>query len=241
MLQGNITKNVKDRSLISNVGKALNNALKNTLFLEAIRNLNWSRGYSWYVELDGVPNPFQRGGVIGLPVTDVTIRIADGKTHQWEAGIETLVVPLGRNYQTITLTFIDDEQGTMCTFFERWYNMIYTSGRGVLPLQECVKQITITKTKSTRSNIRRHTASIDGEQKTVIGRDFLVFPHNSFEESEKLESGPRTYNIDLIVAKQLNADYGNPAEIPGQKSIMGIDIGDLTSGRGILDKLADYI
>ena len=53
----------------------LNKVVKNALFLEALRNLNWSRGYSWYVELDGVPNPFQRGGVIGLPVTDINFQI----------------------------------------------------------------------------------------------------------------------------------------------------------------------
>ena len=43
--------------------------------MEAMRNLAWSRGYLWYVELDGVPNPFQRGGVLGLPCKSITFTV----------------------------------------------------------------------------------------------------------------------------------------------------------------------
>lgn len=227
---------------IGNFGNALNNSLKSALFLEALRNLNWSRGYNWYVELDDVPSPFHRGGVIGLPVTSVTVTVANGATYDWEAGLEKLSVPLKKeNYYNIDLNMYDDEQGTIVTFFERWYNSIYNSFKGVLPLNEACRCITITKTKSTRATAYRHIESRDGQQSKVPGRSFLVFPYGTLEEAEKIDSGPRTYTVHLRVANVLDADYGNPSEKLGQKSIFGIDIGAISTEEGFLSKVADYI
>lgn len=227
---------------LGNIGNALNNSLKSVLFLEALRNLNWSRGYNWYVELDGVPNPFQRGGVLGLPVTNVTLTVANGTTYDWDAGLEKLSVPLRKeNTYEIDLTMYDDEQGTIVTFFERWFNMIYNSYNGVLPLNEACKCITITKTKSTRATAYRHIQDIKGEASKVPGRSFLVYPYGTLEEAEKIESGPRTYTVRLKVANVLDADYGSPTEKLGQKSIFGIDIGEISTEEGFLSKVADYI
>ena len=242
LLTGGVTENVNagpDNST-GGIGDAINQVAKSALFMEALRNLNWSRGYCWYVELDGVPNPFQRGGVIGLPVTDVTIDIAHGKNFTWEIGTTELSVPLGSQIRHINITFIDDEQATLCTFFERWYNMIYNDYKGVLPVTEACKAITITKTKSTRSRITSMIRTYDGSDKIIQGKSFLVYPSGIFQEQEKIDNGPRTYNIDFVVVKVLDGDYGDPTKIQGVKSFMGKEFG-ITSGQGFLDKIADYI
>jgi hypothetical protein len=227
----------------SKIGGAINNAVKSILYMEAIRNLNWSRDYCWYVELDGVPNPFQRGGVIGLPVVDVTFETASGTSYTWEAGNYQFSVPKGNNILSIQLSMLDDEQGTILTFFERWYNLIYNSGNGILPVTEACKCITIAQTKATRSNVTRVIKSSDNSQiKSVVGRDFLVYPENELQIQEKNGTGqPRMYTVRLIVVKQCTPDHGNPSRIEGQASIMGIEIGGNTTGGQFLDRIADYI
>ena len=149
----------KAASLFSkdDIVKSLKNAVKTGLFMEAMRNLNWSRGYLWYVELDGVPSPFQRGGVLGLPCTSVTYDVtsqASSKDIQ-NTGMK-FNVPTGfGGYGTINLTMYDDEQGTLRQFFERWHNQIYNPFYGAIPITEAVKQLSIFHQKSTRRNVKR--------------------------------------------------------------------------------------
>lgn len=141
---------------------SLKNGIKTALFMEAMRNLNWSRSYLWYVELDGVPNPFQRGGVLGLPCKSITFELGNGESYNWSASTISLAVPKGaRQLGSINLEVMDDEQGTLRQFFERWYNMIYNPYKGVLPVIEACKQLSIYYQKSTRRNIKRIYYDID--------------------------------------------------------------------------------
>ena len=71
----------------------LGSLVKTSLFMEALRNLNWSRDYLWYVELDGVPTPFHRGGVLGLPCTNIQYTLSTGSTYKIPSFMQDLVVP----------------------------------------------------------------------------------------------------------------------------------------------------
>ena len=196
---------------------SLNYTLNNALFLTAIANLEWSRGYLWYVELDDVPFPFQRGGVIGLPVTSVQYSLIHTQQHTW-GGFEEFSVPKNRaGINTITMEILDDEKGTIYTFLERWFNNVYNSYAGVLPVTEACKGISIYKLKSTRSRISRYTSQYDiNEQKaqtrkTTTARDFLIYPIGDLQESNTYDSKVRSYNVNFHIVKQINPDYGNPA------------------------------
>jgi hypothetical protein len=199
-----------------------------------------------------MPNPFQRGGVIGLPTTDISIEVASGQTYSWDTPIEPIIVPRGRDARRIQLTFLDDEQATASTFFERWYNMIYDVTRGVLPLSECCKCISITKTKATRSGINKSYTPYGtnyndngkfGKATTSLksSRDYLVFPETVFQEALNYTSGaPRSYQVSLIIAKDITGDYGNPTMIEGNATLLG-NVLNNTTGNSWLDKIADYI
>ena len=246
VLNGGITQNVTAYDPGHHLS-SLNYTVNNALFVEAIRNLNWSRGYLWYVELDDVPSPFQRNGVIGLPVTDITYVINSGETFSWESSMEQFAVPKSKKLCTINMTVLDDEQETLFTFFERWYNNIYNCNIGVLPLTEACKCISIYKLKSTRSRVTRSVRSYDAKKanedplsaKTVWCRDFLVYPEGFLQEQMSYgESGPRQFNIELVVAAQLNSDYGNPSE-QSDTSIFS-NVQNETVGN-FLSKIADYI
>lgn len=240
-----------DANLVSPVKPetALNNVVRNALFLEAIRNLNWSRGYSWYVELDGVPSPFQRGGVIGLPVTSINFQVNKGQSFTWESAVEEFSVPLKKSLCTVQLTLLDDEQGTIFTFFERWFNNIYNSNYGILPVAECCKCLSIYKLKSTRTKVHRNIVrDIYGPNPTynfenVNSRNFLVYPEGPLIEDEQLTSEPRKYSIELVIVKQQDPDFGHPNSRPGTTSLFGKIIND-NKGQvenNFLSKLADYI
>ena len=235
----------------SNNGNVLNNLCNNALFLEAFRNLNWSRAYDWYCELDGVPSAFSRGGVIGFPASSISFQINDGKTFDWTAGPEALAVPQGRGLCNVDLTFIDDEEGTVFSFFERWFNNVYTSYAGVLPLSEATKSLSIYKLKSLRTKINRKTYRYNylteemGKltKHVVASRELIVFPVGTLEENEKIASEPRSYTVRLVVAHQDNPDYGNPAGNSIEDALNKSKNTDETGFEkpSFLSKLANYI
>ncbi len=254
-LTGSVTTN-SSQSLVSQI---IGNALKGALFLEAMRNINWSRGYCWYAELDGVPTPFQRGGVMGLPAESVQFNLAPGgHSYEWSNGVADLKVPkAGGDLGVIQLSLIDDEQGTLHQFFERWYNQVYNPYLGVLPITEACKCLTIHRTKSTRRNIRRVYYNIDESigslgtdyitsgqlSRTTEGIDFLVYPVNDLLMSYQMSNSgqPFSFSVQLQVAQIMNQDFGNPTLSEGVVDFLGFTTGVVSDGTSFLDRIADYI
>lgn len=188
-------------------------------YQEALRNLNWSRGYLWKVKLADVPPPFHPEGIIKLPVIDVVDTLAMGTTFDWEAGIDFLQVPWKRQQFTINITMYDDEEGTLEMFFERWFNEVYNSRYGVLPLTEAIKDITIAKVNSMGS--------------TLIERKYKVFPQGTLMGYNKLESGPRQYSIDLVIAKYINPIIGDTSSASQLKQRAWDRVMDYTGNLGL--------
>lgn len=247
------------------IWNSLKTGIKTTLFMEAMRNLNWSREYLWYVELDGVPNPFQRGGVLGLPCKSINFTLVSGKTYDWTSGVASLSVPQAIQGTTeITLDLLDDEQGTLRQFFERWFNQVYNPYYGVLPVTEACKQLSIYFQKTTRRNVKRVYYDIDkklqnnssnslitkatnlfstitGNYKTSDSMDFLVFPANTLQLSVSNSNDLISFNVTLQVAHFVNQDFGDPTKNTGVSTIFDSVVGDTTLGTSWLDRIGDYI
>lgn len=248
------------------IWNSLKNGIKTALFMEALRNLNWSRDYLWYVELDGVPNPFQRGGVLGLPCKSINFTLAQGKTYEWTSGVASLSVPQAvQGISEITLELLDDEQGTLRQFFERWFNQVYNPYSGVLPVTEACKQISIYYQKSTRRNVKRVYYDIDkklaktvyksaiantiadlaakvkGDYKVSDSTDFLVFPANTLQLSLSNNNDLISFSVTLQVAHFINQDFGNPNINNGVSTIFDTIVGDVSNGNSWLDRIGDYI
>lgn len=258
LLTGGIEKSSGPNAIL----KALQKGWKTALFMEALRNLNWSRGYCWYCEMDGVPNPFQRGGVLGLPARNINFDFANaGDTFTWSTPTVQLSAPQNAgSLGKIQLQLYDDEQGTLRQFFERWYNQVCNVYQGVLPLDEACKQITIYYQKSTRRNIKRVYYDIDHSlggtfvnsvftksgtrlvRKQTEGLDFLVYPSGTIPQNlTSDQNGLIELQVDLQVAYFINQDFGNPNVNNGVKTVLDEVIGNVTEGSSWLDKLADYI
>ena len=260
--QANVAKNTSGSN---NVADSIRNMVKSALFLETLRNINWSRGYCWYAEMDGVPNPFQRGGVIGLPVKDISFKIAEGTTYSFNTStVETLEVPQAMgNLGIVTMTLLDDEQQTLARFFERWYNQVYNPYLGVLPVTEACRQISIYKQKSTRRNVRRvyynidnsggikgllprafHTITGGALKRETEGYDFLVFPAGPLQFGWGTDANDlNTLQVNLTIAHFVNQDFGNPTANTGVLDWFGSSDGNVhgTNGRSWLDKLSNFI
>ena len=165
----NVTNMTKLKDLAKTGGTAIANAWRTSLFIEALRNLNWSRSYLWYAELDGVPSPFQRGGVLGLPCKSIQFITANGSSYGFDSFLTKLNVPQAYgDLGTINLSLIEDEKGTLSSFFERWFNNVYNVYKGVLPVEEACKQISIYRLKSTRRHVERQIYSMDSSVKNIL-------------------------------------------------------------------------
>lgn len=159
-------------------------------YIEYLRAVNWSRAYWFEIRLEGAPAPFDFHGGIGLPVTDVSEPIATGQTFNWEGGIDSLMVPQRKTEMIMTVSFIDDEIGTLELFFEAWFNAMYQSTQGVLPLNECCKYMEIHKMASNGAITK--------------SREYYVYPTGQLTGGNKIASGPREYQVDLVIARHLD-------------------------------------
>ena len=177
----------------------------------------------------------------------------------WTGSNEEYSVPKSKRLCDINLSFIDDEQQTLLTFFERWFNTTYNNNIGVLPVTECMKTISIYSLKSTRNKVNRSVgkynlnaqersnASSDGygsavrSNEIVDAREFLVFPDGPLQEQLTYggSGAPKNYTVRLVVADYKNADYGNPAKHESTNPIFSKFNND--EGSDFLSKIADYI
>lgn len=265
-LPGGATPSPTQSNMADNIANGIRNMVKSALFLETLRNINWSRGYCWYGELDGVPTPFSRGGVLGLPIKGVTFKIAEGTTFPFNTStVETLHVPRAMGeLGIVTLDLFDDEQQTLARFFERWYNQIYNPYKGVLPLTEACKQLTIYKQKSTRRNVKRVYYNIDENvangwgigaikaafnyltkgkvPKETEGFDFLVYPSGPLQFNWSTDGNDlNTLSVSLQIAHFINQDFGDPTTKNGMTSLFGNTSGALHDGLSFWDKLSNFI
>lgn len=247
----------------TSVADSIKNVVKTALFMETLRNLNWSRGYDWYAEMDGVPNPFQRGGALGLPLKDINFKISEGTLYPFTtSSVESLNVPRAMGeLGMVTMSLFDDEQQTLARFFERWYNQIYNPYKGVLPVTEACKQLTIYKQKSTRRNVKRVYYNIDNNitnlvgggfnyitkgkvSRTTEGYDFLVFPQGPLQYTWGTDANElNTLSVQFQVVHFCNQDFGNPLDNTNITHAFGNTSGFIhgLGGRDWLDKLSNFI
>jgi hypothetical protein len=214
--------------------------------------------------MDGVPNPFQRGGILGLPVRNITFKIAEGTTYPFATStVESLHVPRAMGeLGIVTLDMFDDEQQTLTRFFERWYNQIYNPYKGVLPVTEACKQITIYKQKSTRRNVKRAYYNIDANSNPISGMlegfgwfkkggttrretdgyDFLVFPSGPLQFNWGTDQNElNTLSVSMQIVHFCNQDFGNPNISNGYMDALGKVTSELREKNKWLDKLANFI
>lgn len=165
---------------------AMPGASSSNAYMSALNAINWSRSYKWKVTLDDVPPPFDRGGIIGLPVIDVTDPIGYGNTYDMEHSVSWLRVPRDRGRYEIVMNLFDDDNATVETFFENWFNDIYDVTNGVACVTQAVKQIDITR--------------LNSQDQVVVSRSYLVYPYQPLRGYNKQDdSGPRRYDITFIV------------------------------------------
>lgn len=246
---------------VSSIWNAIQKGWRTVLFMEALRNIAWSRGYLWYAELDGVPNPFHRGGVLGLPCKSVSVNpLVEGESLDIPSSTINMKVPQNCGaLGTIQMTLLDDEQGTIYQFFERWYNEVYNPYYGVLPVTEACKQLSLYRQKASRRNVKRVYYDIDNSVNNIIktytnietnmkmpketdAYEFLVYPTQNLSFNWQTDANDlMTLDVNLQIAYFVNQDFGNPCVNSGQKTIFDIAVGQISEGNSWLDKIADYI
>lgn len=172
---------------------------KKVTYQEALKMINWSRAYKWYVELEGAPHPFDSSG-IGLPVIEVQDPIAFGNTHDIEQSVSWLRVPRDRGRFEITMSMYDDENATIERFFEDWFDSIYDVNNGVEYVTNAMKLLTIYK--------------LTGQNEVIFFRQYYVYPYQPMKGYNKQDdSGPRRYDVTFVVVSQLGRTDSNRTNV----------------------------
>lgn len=206
VLAGGVSKTVSfDTPALSNITIGTKNRGSNiitsagsshaTNVLDHMRQIEWSRGYSWDVFIDPAPPAPFNSTRYGLPVVEVKDHIAYTRPWDIDAGCSTYRMPKGKALFDISLSFLDDEVGTMEQYFEKWFEQICPwEGRAgsdgcVSYLEDIVRQIRITK--------------VNSKKQAIFTRRYYVYPDGEIVGYNNSVGGVRTYTVILTVAGYL--------------------------------------
>jgi len=158
--------------------------------MEQVRSVNWGRTNNWDILLpDAPPLKTLDGSSVDLfPATDVEVSGFDVESFTTEMSSITVSVPKSITIPTISVTFNDDEDGTLYDWFEDWANFIYNDGDGVSVLNEegVLKDIFLFRHNTMREIIKT--------------KQFRVYPSGIPAETMSSSASFKSYQISFIVA-----------------------------------------
>lgn len=168
--------------------------------IELLRRVQWSQGYLWDVRIvdkpfgdlpeDGgvslkVPKPFDEW----FPAQDVEDGVADLESFTIEAAQSNFKIPRSSAQQSVKLTFLDDANHQLLSFFENWIETtILKEGESVATLKESVKILQLVKLDTQRNIIE------------PLVRTYWVYPEGNLVYHGSGESNPNSYTVTLVKA-----------------------------------------
>ena len=161
-----------------------------------LKQIEWSRGYLWDCHFSKRPDKPFNDPAFGLPVIDVTDAVAIGQSYDMNAGISTYRFPYRKTFFDIKMTFLDNEDGVMETYFENWFDEIYQwqglhgGDNGTMNyLTNAVRELKVTKLSTKR--------------REIFSRKYLVYPEGTIYGYNNNESNVRSFSVILVVAGYL--------------------------------------
>lgn len=161
-----------------------------------LKQIEWSRGYLWDCYISPAPPAPFNNAAYGLPVIDVSDAVAIGQSYDMNAGTSTYRFPYRKTFFDIKLTFLDDVNGTMETYFENWFNQTYMwdglsdGGNGTINfLTKISRELKVTK--------------LDSKRRAIYSRNYLVYPEGTVYGYNNNESNVRSFSVILVVVGYL--------------------------------------
>jgi len=166
--------------------------------IELLRRVQWSQSYLWDVRI--VDKPF--GGLLAdddpalkvpkpfdewFPAQDVEDGVADLESLTIEAAQANFKIPRSSVQQLVKLTFLDDANHQLLSFFENWIETtILNDGDSVATLKESVKILQLVKLDTQRNIIE------------PLVRTYWVYPEGNLVFHGSSDTQPNSYSVSLV-------------------------------------------
>ena len=190
------TKKSETPSFVPYSSKSKNGISHAVDYKTRLKQIEWSRGYLWDCHFSKRPDKPFNDPAFGLPVIDVTDAVAIGQSYDMNAGISTYRFPYRKTFFDIKMTFLDNEDGVMETYFENWFDEIYQwqglhgSDNGTMNyLTTAVRELKVAKLSTKR--------------REIFSRKYLVYPEGTIYGYNNNESNVRSFSVILVVAGYL--------------------------------------
>jgi len=191
--------------------KLIENKLGLTAFgIGNLRNVEWGKKYLWAVRFTDPkpPKPFDTF----FPASDVTIPEATLNSYNFEQGQSSFRVPQRSEISEISLTFYDDNIGTLQTWMKNWINIdILNQGKFV----SCLKDSHPVSGKLNPYNYNRvyptrtlELTKLDESLSPIEGglKVYTVYPEGTLEWSGSSGSEAQSYTVTFTIVGENNPD-----------------------------------
>lgn len=158
-------------------------------FIDKLRSIEWSRSYKWEVEFTSPPpsSPFDKF----FPAETINLPFANVRTDIVVGPIESYEVPDGADAESLSITFYDDEQFTLATYFKKWMKDIIENGEFIRSLEHSCRIV--------------HFRKLNSMDKIILAKAYQVFPRGELVFSGNTASEVTTFSLDFVIAGEVNA------------------------------------
>ena len=154
---------------------------------QQIRDIPWGENHLWDVKLFDAPAPFDEW----FPAISISENVYTMENHQFQFYTSTYSVSKSTAEFTLSVTYQDDENLTLLTWFSDWVNnTILGDETGLIAtLEEAAKRIQVVKL--------RHSNGAKVPAGPIVS--YLVIPDGSGNYEGESSTGPLQYTMDLII------------------------------------------
>lgn len=150
--------------------------------VEQLRSIQWGQKHLWDIRIKDAPAPFDNW----FPATDISLPTATIESHMIETPMSRGRFAKATTDHDISVSFYDDDKGTLYDFFDRWMNVeILNNGEYLSTLKEYSKQIDIHKLNSRRELIKKYK--------------YFVYPEGTLTFTGDSSSEGNLYSINLVI------------------------------------------
>lgn len=150
--------------------------------MDLIRSIEWGKSYLWDFVIDDKDFPFE-----WVPAIDVEEISSVVESDSIEGGQTSFKVPKTTGVKEVKITFIDDINHRVYSYFEKWLNTItMNDNMYVSTLEECSKLVQILR--------------LDNDRKTVVKQSvYWVYPDGTLTFIGNSDSDKLQYQISFVV------------------------------------------
>lgn len=149
-----------------------------SITIQDVHNIQWGKSYLWEIQVDEneiepvLPGNFSEW----IPAVTVEAGISSLESHTQSFYNTSIKIPLGTSPNQISITFIDDINGSVHDWLSKWHTTtILNDGVCVSTISECTKIL--------------HVRKLDEAREILSEKSYTVYPEGVVNMTGDSESG----------------------------------------------------